>query len=209
VADLFTRLAERAQGQASVVDPRQPARFEPAGPEPSPSTASNVDSPMHVTVVVPAGPIPPSPFGEPAPDRGASGETIAGEAPRSPREVKVTTPIVRSRPEPNLSPPSKSRATREEPAELRPRAEVSNVEHRPERIRPVVAAFTPPPARRSEAARPQRQPAVHISIGRIEVRAIPAAPAPAPPETRAPQAKREETGLSLGTYLRGDDGRPK
>src|SRR5262245_14484760 len=56
---------------------------------------------------------------------------------------------------------------------------------------------------RTDTAGEQR-PQVHISIGRIEVRA--AAPAPAP---QAPAQPPREAGLSLNDYLRGNDGRPR
>jgi hypothetical protein len=105
---------------------------------------------------------------------------------------------------------------------------------RPDRIRPL--ATTPPaetlaetPAETSAAIRPRSaavphadgvesaaqsrsaEPAVQISIGRIEIRALPPAPSPEASETavHANASSGNLAGLSLSAYLRGDDGRPR
>ncbi|MDF5753118.1 hypothetical protein [Spongiactinospora sp. TRM90649] len=80
----------------------------------------------------------------------------------------------------------------------------------PHRVRPIPPApyIALPPRGIPAPGAPTvpAEPAVHIGIGRIEVRAVPAPAVPAPaPEPQAPAA----SGVSLADYLRGDDGGPR
>ena len=66
------------------------------------------------------------------------------------------------------------------------------------------------PTDRPQAPAKAENNAVHISIGRIEVRAnapAPTSPAFTPASSATPAA--HQVGLGLTDYLRGDDGRPR
>ncbi|HET8660276.1 MAG TPA: hypothetical protein VFM55_14920 [Micromonosporaceae bacterium] len=82
---------------------------------------------------------------------------------------------------------------------------------------PVVPVTPAAPASPVPASRPaSREPSVRISIGRIEVRAVPgpaarppAAPAPATPPRSADSRPPEPAELTLSAYLSGDRGRAR
>ena len=63
-------------------------------------------------------------------------------------------------------------------------------------LAPRVTAYVPPEIERAPA--PEAAPIVHVSIGRIEVRAVPAPQTPPPTQTTTPQP-----ALSLADYLHG------
>jgi len=89
----------------------------------------------------------------------------------------------------------------------------------PAPARPVVPALPAPPAATGES-RPRREPeptpdVVHVSIGRVEVRATLAAPAqqptqkPGPPTSTtepSPSPREQSPQLDLSAYLRGRRG---
>jgi len=87
---------------------------------------------------------------------------------------------------------------------------------RTEAMSAVTPRVRPIPHDQPESGRVRRrqtvpeQPAVHITIGRIEIRAEPSVATPevlAPLPDRGPV--REEKRLSLGEYLHGDDRRAR
>ncbi|MEV6693817.1 hypothetical protein AB0M35_20330 [Micromonospora sp. NPDC051196] len=92
---------------------------------------------------------------------------------------------------------------------LRPRVDAQVTPPATTQTRAAQRAGAPPADRRdtrAEAVTVAAQPAVNISIGRIEVRAI---PAPSPPAVGAPGLPSQPKGPTLAEYLRGDDGRPR
>lgn len=209
MTDVFTRLARRALGEAEVLSPQLPARFETAAPVKD--TAQSIVDPPRST---------------PSPSREApASPPCPAEAPQpsypDPTSARPTgAEVVPPRHETHLAKPHRDTDERLRPStpldtvrEMRPATESESRRGRseadaPHRIRPLppppVAALPPRRAQAPTAPAAQSKPAVHISIGRIEVRAVPPPPAPA-----APAAAPPATGLSLADYLRGDDGRPR
>jgi hypothetical protein len=220
MADLLHRLAARTLGHAPALTARIPTWFEPA-PDPSivdsETPASTMDSTWpaadrrstpdvpgvtisHTSIHagtrmvvgeprVTAQPVPPRAAESGAPRSGGEPARPGGPAVAGPVGVPVAGPFARAVP---AAQPWAATAA-------------------------ATAGLPPmPPVARPAASRrsgPAARPDVHITIGRIEVRAEPAAaqpPATAPTPRPAPRpAPAEPAVLSLAAYLRGDDGRPR
>jgi len=209
--DLFTRLADRARGIGAIT-PRVPALFEREAAESDlletvVSDHGQADVPDPVTAVIDAPrpqaalpqplvtrPIAPgTPPTEPA--EGAARLERAENAARLDRAARQLAVTVRH-------------ADGGESPRLRPREDP---------VAPQAPIVENPAARRSsgsvaarrsstsEVVKAAQPPDVNISIGRIEVRAM---PTPQPPVAAVPDRAPEPRGLTLAQYLRGDNGRP-
>lgn len=228
MADLFTRLAHRARDGGDRVEPRLPARFEPPVVAETPETLEPPPAhlPREVEPGVPTPATHASPTstagprdgdGRPIPSR-VEETQVAGPAPvAGPADtVLPVRPRGRAAPSGAEIRRREARQSRTEAADGTARPVVRTTEDHdglpePGRIRPLPGAIAPVEAPRRAEVQTMR-PSVHISIGRIEVRATQpqasAAPAPAAPiVTAAPTA--DSGGLTLSAYLRGDDGRPR
>jgi hypothetical protein len=192
------RLAARASGSPAAATPRLPSRFEPGG-------AVDATEPAMAETVVAA----PSP----ADDQRVAAATppqprMAPPRPRerfsAPDEIPAETTIVANSsharaaasalPDPIAESTPADRWQRDEPRAVRPVAAV---------VLPAATAFTGASEQQGSGAAAEPD-VVHVSIGRIDVRATVAAPAP---EARPRQpAPRRET-LSLHDYLRGERAR--
>jgi hypothetical protein len=217
------RMAARATGAAPAVSPRLLSRFElgegeaadaseevvgrtraraPAAPPPTPMVAA----PVRIS----------EPTVEPPRVRAAESTPSATE-PAAAQPPTVTTPVP--------PPPSRAAQPLSLPAidlsrELVPAAEAAArseevLDRRP--VAPVIVAAIPVPQRADtlatlppaadrpgagEPVAPNAPDVVHISIGRVEVRATVARPAPAAAAVQ-PANQPAEAALSLGDYLRG------
>jgi hypothetical protein len=223
MADLLHRLAARTLGQAPALTPRIPTRFEPApytSIVDSETPASTMDSTW------------------PATDRRSTpdvpGVTISHTSIRAGTRMVVGEPRATAQPVPPRAAEPGAPRTSGEPA--RPGVPAVGVPvagpaaHAVPATQPwaattaaattaaaATAGLPPmPPVARPAASRrsgPAGRPDVHITIGRIEVRAEPAAAQPAataPTPRPAPRpAPAEPAVLTLAAYLRGDDGRPR
>jgi hypothetical protein len=216
--DLFTRLADPGRGTGAIT-PRVQPLFEPDAAEVDPFESlagvdEQVGAPDPVTAAAETArsqAVAPRP---PAAGSFAPGTPAPPPAPGPARLPRAQDAV---RPDQAQSAPRPDQAAREfevsvrkaddgEPARLRPR-EVAVVEA-PSTARADRRAGEST-ARRgatSEAGNAAQPPEVYISIGRIEVRAIPAAQAPA---AAVPQRAPQPQGPTLAQYLRGDDGRPR
>jgi hypothetical protein len=217
MADLLHRLAARTLGHAPALTPRIPTRFEPAA-EPS---IVDIEAPMStVDVERPATSAMPAPMPAAAPVAGEGAPTTpAGPVPPRPGSPAVPVGERSGRVEPDRLAPAPP------PRLVTP--EFVLAVHAAEPVAAPAALFPagppnagdiallppmPPPAPASpRRGAPAAPPDVHITIGRIEVRAEPAAPAPAPAAPRPQPAPRppEPPAVTLSAYLRGDDGRPR
>jgi hypothetical protein len=191
--DLFARLAERAHGQAARMAPRLPARFE------TPVLESDVTDESTVDGRALAEPwLEPSVVTPPARKETASPAPVGHSEAVMPRIDPPPASIAAP-----MTTPGRKRTERLAVPSVKPSAAAVD------RIRPVPPQSPMPAPQRSPsiAARAAAQPAVHISIGRIEVRAV--SPAPAAPTPLPAPAPPPDKGLTLAAYLRGDDGRPR
>jgi hypothetical protein len=209
VSDYVSRLVARSTGAANVVRPETASLFEPRDAAPQ-QVLTEVDA----EAIDPAPPRAPS--GEPrvptaaAVPEEAPGPAAVDEPPRepgTPQAEEAAGPAV----EPALD---AAEAPPPEPAE---RTTSILVEAQSRRARPTSAA--PPQIAHARAARatPSRSPlsvlppaspapapdephVVHVTIGRVDVRAVQSVP-PAPPAARdrEPEARPQQT---LGEYLR-------
>jgi hypothetical protein len=221
MADLLGRLAARALGQAPSLEPRIPSRYESAPDVPDePWLADPPDlavapparqAPAVASMVLESSPPPPTPpAASPVPgsqppipatphlrvDQGVVGVQTGQKTETTPRSTGQTapaTPLVPVTPQPVTPQPATPRPVTPQPGT------------------PLVPVPAPPSVLPSVSR--GRGTAVHISIGRIEVRAqpAPAVPAvvavspPAPPHrTPAPAHPAEPAGLTLAAYLRGE-----
>lgn len=73
------------------------------------------------------------------------------------------------------------------------------------RVQVRVPTPAPAPASADAAAKPEATPTIHVSIGRIEVRAVAPPAPPAPPQPR-PSPARPAPQMSLDDYLRAHNG---
>jgi hypothetical protein len=218
MADLLQRMAARTLGHAATMTPRIRSWYEPA-PEPSivdvevPTPPSTVDA-GSAAARVPAA--TPHPGGEPraispppaTAGRAAEPVTVTPATPRPPvpdLDPVAVTPLVVAVPAVAAMPPAVPTPLTTTPLAPPPGAAVP---------RPPAPPTAPPQPRRTPGGRtpaPAR-PDVHITIGRIEVRAEPA-PAPPTADAARPVARAsrpaESPVLTLSAYLRGDDGRPR
>lgn len=218
LAALAMRSGLAVGGQPPAVRPRLPARFEPLAPAAGawlPVIAGEAEAPGEARRTARAA--PPA-----APDRGAapaaSIRSATAEAPAladalalpalrvierwtSERETRTIRVVERDAARPSPAPPTPQRAT--SPAEPREVARALPPMGGPRRMTkpapPMPAARPPSPARPPLPAQAPHQPAlpaepdVHITIGRIDVRATPA-PAQGRPAARP-------SGPSLDRYL--------
>ncbi|HZN75720.1 MAG TPA: hypothetical protein VFC00_29155 [Micromonosporaceae bacterium] len=228
MADFLGRLAARALGQASSVEPRMPSRYEQVTEMPDEFV---VDEPAFVadeSAGSPAGaeerltaPAPPTPRSEPRQPPGdrpvpSPAETVRPVVPepvRPQRVVRVERVVAAETFHSGQAAPDEPMVTEGSTVEPAAGPIRRAVPARRSSVVPVPAAPVPPPP----TGRSTRDTTVRISIGRIEVRTVPtpatpavavsrpasAAPAPAPTPVRAP----EPAGLTLAAYLRGDRGR--
>jgi hypothetical protein len=215
MADLFTRLASRAHAagrEHTGVVPRLPARFEHTTRADDGLTAHDVETPAPAAPVraeigesTPGAAVPPTspphrePASAPRPTAAPAGsERVVHERSAVERVVHrtVTSGPAPVRPD---APPAPAAAAEIGTTVIRPVTVVRHADDRPR------AAVADRPRSQSPVQRQPDLPAVHISIGRIEVRATAAS---APPPVAAPRPE-PETGRSLAAYLRGDDGGPR
>ncbi len=197
MSDFLTTLAARTLGVVRVVAPRRPSRFEgdvageslePTRETPGPRAASAVRSPS-------AAPEPSLTKIGPHPDRAPPPlETPDFENNRpSPSPTRID---LASEP-----PPAGAAAVPgESPAEAPSDGGVARAVVRPARSRRESQTAEPAASRRQPATQrlSEPAPAIHITIGRVDVRAI-YRPDPTPASRPAPANPR----LSLGSYLRG------
>jgi hypothetical protein len=219
----LARLIERHLGDVPsafpILEPRLPSRFEPAAPAAAPWAGEwdvevRRDSESRVSVAPPSVPAPTRPR--------ERGERPDGGMPRSGvRPVALGTVAVPLHDATVLAPVGAPRATspavdgqpvrpaRPATAPAVPDAPASDTSAERPAARPPTA--TPPslrpPAPASRAIRAEREraeirggPTIHVTIGRVDVRAV-MAPVAAPPRPSAPS----ETS-SLEDYLRGRAG---
>jgi hypothetical protein len=206
-----------ASASPSPVHSAEPVRGEMAGPREETTSVHAIPSPKPAPVLVPQPPhrrekvgaapvMGIAPVGEDAPRFASpSPEVRSGEvAPAS--VIRVETPIV--------EPVRETRIVERERETVREVAEVRAADESPRsmpvivpRIERVIAspAASPPPRQPSMAAADsevEAAPVIHVSIGRIEVRA--AQPAPQPRTAPAPAGPPR---TSLGDYLRNSSRR--
>jgi hypothetical protein len=221
----LARLIERHLGDAPapfpLLEPRLPSRFEPAAPAAAPQAPGwDVEAP-HAPAAGISGPPPAAPV---APESRARRETSegaarrAGATPAALGTVSATVQAAASR----VAPADRARAL--SPVIEGPAAAPVRPSTAPDGPGPAPPSGTPDersPARSPTAARPSLRPAVpssrairaerdrpeprggrtiHVTIGRVDVRAV-TAPAATPPRPNAPV----ETS-SLEDYLRGRAG---
>lgn len=215
LARMLTRAGVIAQPDVASAAPRLPSWFEPvvedtAGlPE---VEAVDVD-----TSPAAEGPIPGAPAE--SPERAKARETRAVEAGRQTRQPSPAAAPVAPAPTSVRSPVEAAAATarREAPAALAQQQPESQPRVRAAATEPEAASratSAPPPATPAEPLRPPAAPApaaqhpapapeiVHVTIGRVEVRATIAAPPPTPP-SRAEQPVQGPPVLSLADFLGG------
>jgi hypothetical protein len=228
VSGLLDRLAARASGEEAGVVPRVPARFEPAG-RPHEAAPARASSPGLAARTdgreAHADPAPALPLGEPRPKTrsvpSARPTTGAVEA-TDPHAVLGKHRGTADRPAPpasaplgpEMSPggpgtsplPRTGSPRRSGPARAGDRAAMPRptaVVPTPQPVVPVAPAPLATPELRPMSSAPTTAPTVvHVSIGRVEVRA--ALPRPEPPAGAASSSADERaTALSLTEYLRG------
>ncbi|HET8683134.1 MAG TPA: hypothetical protein VFM54_14875 [Micromonosporaceae bacterium] len=238
MADHLTRLAARVLGQAPPVAPRLPSRFEPswselAQPEPAqagswwnrPGSGESLEDELADGEPVagrrsragrdPAGVPTPADPQRLARTAGTAGHPPSARAIREPATTTPAYPGQPARPEQvtvvAAGQPPRATVHTGQPAAGQAQPARAGEPVRGAPVVPVTPA-APPPAPVPRPA--HREPSVRISIGRIEVRAVPgpaatraAAPAPAAPPRPAAARPPEPTGLSLTAYLSGDRGR--
>lgn len=255
MADVFTRLADRARGDAGALTPRLPARFEAErAPGPRAPASASTGRPARTDGTGPAAPAGESRTDRLRPDRGRVDhgpghlEGYAGRADPGTNAGRAGPGTFAGRADPGGADPGHTDQGRTDQgrtdqghtgprrngpalalALAQPRVGVPP-DHQPPppaggqlpelasgpppvgRVRPVPPPMPAVPAGPRRAAGVAASPTVHITIGRIEVRAAAAAPAEPsrPPRAAAPPvAAGAGDGLSLAAYLRGDDGRPR
>jgi hypothetical protein len=224
MSDYLTRLAASALEQLDAVQPRLPSRFETtrAAPSVQPDAEYTSDAEAALDRRAAVDPSPPV-----SPPSRISEQT--SEAPRPPARRVVMAPQPEtskpraSRPQddarkrltlpaPHPAPQSTDRVivqsvvSEAAPIVQRPVGTRPPIERAPRSVSPaVVATVVRAPDRVDSASGPsqttnQERPAIHVTIGRIEVRAS-LSPAPA-----APRAKSTSSAprLALGDYLRGN-----
>ena len=191
---------ERAEARwTETLLPEEPASPTAAYPAPEPAGPPPV-GPIRVerhTEIRTGPPVPAPPLEPPAPNP----RWITRPAPDS---ASVSTPASGERPT-SSGPVPAHRPAAVRPAPVRPTAEPA-APARPTPAGPAVPRSTPSPAARRATAPPPAprrrtrpaEPAVHIRIGRLEVRA---GGAPAPVTT--PRAARPAPAVSLSDYLSG------
>ncbi len=200
--DFISRLAARASAAASTARPRIRSRFEDVRG----SDLTVVDSER------PAARAPALRASRPL-HTDASNEHRRESAPYATQ--RNDAPPTEDAPAATASPVARmvamTESSRPPPVASEPAVAVHRTEHVVEthtdrtvvvRAVPVVAAATrvPPPSAGSGDATPVVEPAVRITIGRVEVRAA----APAPPALPAPRRPPRQTeALPLHDYLRG------
>jgi len=238
VSDFLDRVATRAVGSASMLSPRLPSLFEPAGRggaavaeesfqvqaavpgERAPTPALPNERQPEGRVVTPQAPNPalaPRPAKEPSMQAAPRERLVVVDDPqppvahKPPREPapELATPRVTKRveraPAGELQPVRETHVlhewiiaepTHDEPLGvlLPPGQPVFATRHDPV-ARPATPARQPSIAQLADAPGAVREPVVHVSIGRLEVRAAPAG-APAPRRQEAPRAS------TLDDYLR-------
>jgi hypothetical protein len=219
----LARLVLRAQGRLPVAEPLLPSRYAPAGPAEPPAAAEPGWPDPAIVPAQPPSPSPPAATVPPlAPARPPSPRPETEDAPAPPAPV-VTSASIRPAPSPPPTPfeerpirveavrpapaiaPASTRPDGREPAPATASAppQTAGERYSAERAEPpfVVARRTtlaspPTEARTDRAIRAaMRAPDVHISIGRVEVHAAPAPPAPV---RRGPA---RQPARSLADYL--------
>jgi hypothetical protein len=211
--DLLHRLAARTLGHAPTLTPRIPSDYEPGvGPSIVDVEVSAAPSAPHGARTSVAAQESQRPWDVDGP--GAQGERVVVAGPAAPSQSPQPArraaaaafvpggPAEHDSPAPLQMPPAAV-------APVVPRVEVVGVVA----TRPPLPERHAPAMTRGTQASPPR-PDVHITIGRIEVRAeAPAAHiaqnAPAAPPPAARREPAEPAVLTLSAYLRGDDGRPR
>lgn len=198
MTDYLSGLAARALGVANVVRPRPVARFEPPPVEElEPSSMSERPRPVHRAVER------PSAAAEPARTSPAREPVVAMRREAGPASFAPASPVEPVRPARSVLPePPPPRPNRESTA---PRAERAETAPAAPKIAAEVSRHPATPTRREtrreayaslRAAAAPEPPAVHVTIGRIEVRAV-APPVPTP----ARRTPRHPAPLALDEYL--------
>jgi hypothetical protein len=212
VSDYVSRLVARSMGAANVVRPETASLFEPRDAAPQQLLAEvDVEASSPAPPQAPRGE-PPAPTAAVAPAE-APGPAAADRVPREPDAPPVEGGAA-SAVEPVLEPDKRGEPDRPEPAE---RTTAIPVEAQSQR--PRSASATPEPGTRARTARlpspgalsvlppispapaPDEPPVVHVTIGRVDVRAVQSVPPAAPPAAhdREPEAPPQQT---LSEYLR-------
>ncbi|MGN9809535.1 hypothetical protein ACTMSW_09265 [Micromonospora sp. BQ11] len=217
--DLFTRLVDPA-GVPGAITPRVQSLFESGAAPPDPREMAD----DHEQAIAP-GPgtaVTDAARASTASPRPPAATPVAPEPPAAPPSsaARIAHPQDPTPVEPEQEAARPDRVAHRLDRIPRP-AEGGDTGRLRPREEPVVTPPATPPTRaaqrtaaraagrrgtRAEAVTPAPPPAVTISIGRIEVRAI---PAPQPPTASVPDPPGEPRGLTLAQYLRGDDGRPR
>ncbi|WP_155368511.1 hypothetical protein [Catellatospora vulcania] len=218
MADLFTRLTEPG-GVPGAITPRVQTLFE--GDAAPPDPRETADGHEHVIAAGPGTVATAAPVQAASPRPPAATPITPGPpAAPPPGAARFEHPQRPARVEPTQDAPRPDGLTRHLETTAR-QAEGGDIGRLRPRQDAVPAPTAPMPTRaeqrsgaqtsdrrapRAETVTAPQPPAVNISIGRIEVRAI---PAPQPPAAAIPDRAGEPQGLTLAQYLRGDDGRPR
>jgi hypothetical protein len=245
MADLLTRLAQRALGVAPLVRPRVEGLFAPAGPEPDPAERHSIadDAAPLVQSREPeaAQPEPGPPRLQQKPEvrdhrpeaHAANASSPAADADPRPVRAPVASAAAESRsPGAQTAPPARQDRALEPPGPAAARRGQSTEyeartgeERRGDRLTPRRSPSVPRPAPAPPHGRPEARdlqsetwkseirdrrpeigmrraaevrPVIHVTIGRVEVRAVQPQPAPLRPAPPGPK-------LTLEEYLRQRD----
>lgn len=219
----LARLIERNLGDVPsafpILEPRLPSRFEPAVPAAAPwagewDVEAPRDSGSRISIALPAAPAPPRPLERD--ERPDGGMPRSGVTPMALGTVAVPlhdatslAPVGAPRALSPVGDGQPVRPARPSTAPAVPDVPAADTSAERPAARPPTAAppSLRPPAPASRAIRAEREPAeirggptIHVTIGRVDVRAV-VAPVAAPPRPTAPS----ETS-SLEDYLRGRAG---
>jgi hypothetical protein len=206
VSDYASRLVARSTGAATVVRPETTSLFEPRDAAPQ-QLLPEVD-------VEASSPAPPrAPRGEPPAPAAAADPTPAKRVRREPGALpveEVAAPAVEPVPEPaEPTPPEPAERTTSilveaQSSRARPASAAPVAHARTARVPSPGSLWVLPPV--SPAPTPDEPPVVHVTIGRVDVRAVQSVPPAAPPAAhdREHEAPPRQT---LGEYLR-DGARP-
>jgi len=214
------RMAARASGREPGITPRVPSRFEGAD-RAEPVAADGSSTEVAATSPVPVRPAaappraeavsgPPTEAAHRDPPPVMSPEGTAAAALPAPAPVRAEAPPA----SPPADPPSVEDVgpPRTRPREAPPKAtsqprsapDLLVVPAAPAAALSSAAALVPAPGPVTADASPREPDVVHVSIGRVDVRATVAPPhRPAPPEQARPPVRSPSERLSLHDYLRG------
>lgn len=205
MSDFLTSLAARTLGQSPIVAPRLPSRFEPEAGDRGISFEDIADAresagrPRRTDIgptIPEISPVVQRRNAGSEPPQAANPAVFAGRV----SEVSPTKTYAgksqRHDPNPEVGSDLRSGRAKADAERTKTRTSMN-----PSPARGVLPATVRPMERQSNAALSRHEtavaPAIHVTIGRVEVRAI-QRPEPARPARREPEEKR----FSLGDYLR-------